>query len=194
MHLDYDPHTMDKNHYSCISKYIQQVYDGIYVIYLYIQVYAKNIPNRLLNEIFLYVLENLHTSQSQCALQFTSADPAFVKEMVERVYPAILATATAPEMPVTRAFSRQLIAYIRVAAFLPVGLLDETADQAFQGLHDPQDPRMVPALWIPSPFRHGRLLPRRGGRRGDDDRPSRRGAGGVGRRRELVRAPRGRRQ
>jgi hypothetical protein len=48
-------------------------------------VYSKE--NRLLNELFLYVLEDLHTSQSLGALQFTSADPAFVKETVERVYP-----------------------------------------------------------------------------------------------------------
>jgi hypothetical protein len=71
----------------------------------------------LLNEFFLYVLEDLHTSQGLAALQFTSTDPAFVKETVERVYSAIPATATAPEMPATRAFSRQLVAYI--AAFLP---------------------------------------------------------------------------
>ena len=51
------------------------------------------------------------------ALQFTSVDPAFVKKTVERVYPLIPATATSPEMPETRAFSRQLVAYI--AAFLP---------------------------------------------------------------------------
>jgi hypothetical protein len=73
--------------------------------------------NRLLNEFFLYVLEDLHTSQSLGALKFTSADPVFVKETVEGVYSLISATATAPEMPATRAFSRQLFAYI--AAFLP---------------------------------------------------------------------------
>ena len=107
----------------------------------------------MLNEFFLYVLEDLHTSQGLAALQFTSADPAFVKETVERVYPAIPATATAPEMPATRAFSRQLIAYI--AAFLPtapyfksndgristvcddqysstLATLEETADEAFK--------------------------------------------------------------
>ncbi len=54
---------------------------------------------------------------SLSALKFTSANPAFVKETVERVYPLIPATATAPEMPATRSFSRQLVAYI--AAFLP---------------------------------------------------------------------------
>ncbi len=41
----------------------------------------------MLNEFFLYVLEDLHTSKSLSALQFTSAEPAFVKETVERVYP-----------------------------------------------------------------------------------------------------------
>jgi hypothetical protein len=43
----------------------------------------------LLNEFFLYALEDLHTSQSLGALRFTSADPAFVKETVKRhcVYP-----------------------------------------------------------------------------------------------------------
>jgi hypothetical protein len=40
-----------------------------------------------LNEFFLYVLEDLHTSQSLGALQFTSADPVCVMETVERVYP-----------------------------------------------------------------------------------------------------------
>jgi hypothetical protein len=44
----------------------------------------------LLNEFILYVLEDLHSSQSLGALKFTSADgaadPAFVKETVERVY------------------------------------------------------------------------------------------------------------
>ncbi len=71
----------------------------------------------MLNEFFLYVLEDLYTIQGLGALKFTSADPAFVKETVERVYPLIPATATAPEMPATRAFARQLVAYI--AAFLP---------------------------------------------------------------------------
>ncbi len=51
--------------------------------------------NKLLNEFFLYVLEDLHTTQGLGALKFTSADPAFVKETVERVYPLIPATPTA---------------------------------------------------------------------------------------------------
>jgi hypothetical protein len=73
--------------------------------------------NRLFNEFFLYVLEDLHTSQGLSALKFTSDDPSFVKETVERIYPLIPATPTAPQMLATRAFSRQLVAYI--AAFLP---------------------------------------------------------------------------
>jgi hypothetical protein len=109
--------------------------------------------NRLLNEFFLYVLEDLHTTQGLGALQFTSADPAIVMETVKRVYPLIPATATAPETRATRAFSRQLVAYIE--AFLPaapyfksndgristvcddqysstLAMLEETADEAFK--------------------------------------------------------------
>ena len=101
-------------------------------------------------------------------------------------------------MPATRAFSRQLLTYI--AAFLPTApyfksndgristvcddqysstfaTLEETADEAFQGLIDQQDSRMVPTLGH-SPFQRGprrrRGRPRcrgrrrrRGGRRGD---------------------------
>ena len=74
--------------------------------------------NRFLNEFFLYVLEDVHTCQSLGALQFTSDDPTFVKQMTESFYRLIPATATAPEIPPTRAFSRQLIAYL--AGFLPV--------------------------------------------------------------------------
>ena len=122
--------------------------------------YAKGLPlfvsikqNRLLNEFFLYVLEDLHTCQGLGALKFTSADPEFVKETVEHVYPAIPATATAQAMAETRAFSRPLIAYL--AAFLPtspyyksndsriaavcddqysatLAMLEETADEAFK--------------------------------------------------------------
>ncbi len=82
--------------------------------------------NRLLNEFFLYVLEDLYTSQSLGALKFTSADPSFVNETVERVYPVIPATATAPEMPATRAFSRQL-------AMLRAAMLEETAPPRSHG-------------------------------------------------------------
>ncbi len=99
------------------------------------------------------MLKDPHTTQSLGALQFTSAGPAFVKETVERVYPLIPATATAPEMPAIRAFSRQLFAYI--LAFLTtapyfksndgrifavcddqhsstLAILKETADEAFK--------------------------------------------------------------
>ena len=64
------------------------------------------------------MLEELHSCQSLCSLQFTSDDPDFVKLIVECVNPLIPSTTTAPDMPPTRAFSRQLIAYI--AVFLPV--------------------------------------------------------------------------
>jgi hypothetical protein len=59
----------------------------------------------------------LNSNQSLGVLKFTSADPAFVKETIKCVYLLIPETATAPEMPATRAFSRQRVAYI--AAFLP---------------------------------------------------------------------------
>ena len=52
--------------------------------------------NRLLNEFFLYVLEDLHTCQSLGALQFTSDDPTFVKEKIESFYRLIPATAKSP--------------------------------------------------------------------------------------------------
>ena len=122
--------------------------------------YDKDLPlfvaikeNRLLNEFFLYVLEDLHTGQGLGALKFTSDDPDFVQETVEHVYPMIAATPTAPAMPATRAFSRQLVSYI--AAFLPtapyfrapdsriaavcddqysatLAILEETADKTFE--------------------------------------------------------------
>ncbi len=38
--------------------------------------------NTLLNEFFLYALEDLHTCQSLGALQFTSDDPTFVQEKI----------------------------------------------------------------------------------------------------------------
>jgi hypothetical protein len=92
--------------------------------------------NRLLNEFFLYVLEDLHTCQSLGALQFTSDDPTVVKNMVEGVYPAIPATSTAPEMPPIRIFSRQLVAYI--AVFLPVAPYFRANDGRISGVCDQQ--------------------------------------------------------
>jgi hypothetical protein len=92
--------------------------------------------NRFLNEFFLYVLEDLHTCQSLCALQFTSDDPTFVKHIVEGFYPLIPSTATAPEMPPTRAFSRQLVAYI--AVFLPVATYFRANDGRISGVCDDQ--------------------------------------------------------
>ena len=96
--------------------------------------FVSSKENRLLNEFFLYVLEDLHRQQGLGALEFTSADPAFVKETVERVYPLIPATATSPEMPETRAFSRQLVAY--TAAFLPVAPYFQATDARIAGVCD----------------------------------------------------------
>ena len=105
--------------------------------------YANGLPlfvvikeNRLLNEFFLYVLEDLHTRQGLGALQFTSDDPEFVKETVERVYPLISTTPTAPQMPATRAFSRQLVAYI--AAFLPTAQNFKSSDSRISAVCDDQ--------------------------------------------------------
>jgi hypothetical protein len=92
--------------------------------------------NTLLNEFFLYVLEDLHTCQSLGALQFTSDDPTFVQEKIESFYRLIPATATAPEMPPTRAFSRQLIAYL--AGFLPVAPYFRANDGRISGVCDEQ--------------------------------------------------------
>ncbi len=87
----------------------------------------------MLNEFFLYVLEDFHTGQSLGALKFTSDDPKFVKEAVKIVYLAIPAT---PRTPETRAFSRELIAYI--AAFLPVATYYKAVDNRTGGLCDDQ--------------------------------------------------------
>ena len=92
--------------------------------------------NRFLNEFFMYVLEDLHTCQSLGALQFTSDDPTFVKQMIESFYSLIPPTATAPEMPPTRAFSRQLIAYL--AVFLPVAPYFRANDGRISGVCDDQ--------------------------------------------------------
>jgi hypothetical protein len=107
--------------------------------------YNKDLPlfvaikeNRLLNEFFQYVLEDLHTSQGLSALKFTtgSDDPEFVKETVERVYPLIPATPTTPQMPATRAFSRQLVAYI--AAFLSTAPYFKSSDSRISAVCDDQ--------------------------------------------------------
>jgi len=92
--------------------------------------------NTLLNEFFLYVLEDVHTCQSLGALQFTSDDPTFVQEKIESFYRLIPATASAPEMPPTRAFSRQLIAYL--AGFLPVAPYYRANDGRISGVCDDQ--------------------------------------------------------
>ena len=74
--------------------------------------YALSGDNRLLNEFFLYVLDDFHTGKGLANLEITSGEPEFVKEMIERVYTAIPATPTCGEIPATMAFSRQLVAYI----------------------------------------------------------------------------------
>jgi hypothetical protein len=105
--------------------------------------YDKDLPlfvaikeNRLLNEFFLFVLEDLHTSQGLGALKFTSDDPEFVKDTVEHVYAAIPATPTAPLIPPTRAFSWQLVAYI--AAFLPTAPYFKSSDSRISAVCDDQ--------------------------------------------------------
>ena len=98
--------------------------------------FAASAENRLLNEFFLYVLQDLHTAQGLSSLQFTSDEPHFVKEIVERVYLAIPATPTASELPATRAFSRQLVAYL--AAFLRVAPFFKNNDTRIAGICDDQ--------------------------------------------------------
>ncbi len=105
--------------------------------------------NRFLNQFFLYVLEDLHTCQSLGALQFTSDDPTFVKPMVEDVYRLISSTATAPEMPPTRAFSRQLIAYL--AVFLPVAPYFRANDGRISTAPVPSDDEEGAELRVISP-------------------------------------------
>ncbi len=82
------------------------------------------------------MLEDFHTGQSLAALKFTSDDPKFVKEAVEQVYLAIPATSTTQGLPATRAFSRELVAYI--AAFLPVATYYKAHDNRTVGLGDDQ--------------------------------------------------------
>jgi hypothetical protein len=52
--------------------------------------------NRLLNEFF--VLQNVHEWQGLGALHFSSDEPQFVKELIERVYRAIPSTPNAPAL------------------------------------------------------------------------------------------------
>lgn len=98
--------------------------------------FAAATDNRLLNDFFLYVLEDFYTCQSLDRLQFTSAEPEFVQEIAERLYPAIPATATCEGIPETRAFSRQLIAYI--AAQLPAAPFYRANDRRVTGICDDQ--------------------------------------------------------
>ena len=91
--------------------------------------YAPSGENKLLNEFFLYVLEDCHTCQGLANLEITSGEPEFVKEMIKRVYTAIPATPTCGEIPATMAFSRQLVAYI--AGFLPVAMYFRNSDTRY---------------------------------------------------------------
>ncbi len=70
------------------------------------------------------------------ALQFTSDEPHFVKELIERVYPEIPSTPYAPALPETRDFSRPLIAYM--AAYLPVAPFFRATDTRVTGVCDDQ--------------------------------------------------------
>ena len=100
--------------------------------------FLASMENRFLNKFFLYLLEDLHTCQSLGALQFTSDYPEFLRRAVKRVYNLIPATATAPEMPETRAFSRQLVAYLAAFKFLPVAPYYRAADVRISGVCDEQ--------------------------------------------------------
>jgi hypothetical protein len=52
------------------------------------QLFVASAKMRMLNNCFLYVMQEMHKWQGLQNLQFTSADQDFVQEMVERVYPA----------------------------------------------------------------------------------------------------------
>jgi hypothetical protein len=90
----------------------------------------------LLNEFYLHVMTEMHKWQGLSNLEITSADPDFVKEMVERVYPEIHATPTAEALPETRVFSRELVAY--AAALLPVAPYFKAGDSRIAGISDNQ--------------------------------------------------------
>ncbi len=92
--------------------------------------------NTLLNEFFLLVLQDVHEWQSLRTLQFTSDEPQFVKELIERVYPAIPSTPNTPSLPETTVFSRPLIAYM--AAYLPVAPFFRASDTRVTGVCDDQ--------------------------------------------------------
>ncbi len=90
----------------------------------------------MLDEFFLLVLQDVHEWQSLGTLQFTSDEPQFVKELIERVYPAIPSTPNAPSLPENRVFSRPLIAYM--AAYLPVAPFSRASDTRVTGVCDDQ--------------------------------------------------------
>ncbi len=90
----------------------------------------------MLNEFYLYVMTEIHKWQGLTNLEITSADPDFVKEMVERVYQEIHATPNAEALPETRFFSWQLVAY--AAAMLPVAPYLKAGDSRIAGICDNQ--------------------------------------------------------
>jgi hypothetical protein len=94
--------------------------------------FAAATDNRLLNEFFLLVLQDVHEWQSLGAHPFTSNEPHFVKELIERVYPAIPSTPNAPALPETRVFSRPLIAYM--ASCLPEAPFFRASDKRVTGV------------------------------------------------------------
>ncbi len=98
--------------------------------------FAAATDNRLLNEFFLLVLQDVHEWQSLSALQFTSDEPQFVKELIERVYPALPTTPNTSALPETTVFSRPLIAFM--AAFLPVAPFFRASGTRVTGVCDDQ--------------------------------------------------------
>jgi hypothetical protein len=102
--------------------------------------FVSSKENQLLNEFWLYVLEDLHTNQSLGTLKFTSADPAFVKETVERVRPPCLPFDPRNGNRPRDASDKGLLAAARNAASCNAGgdrsstlaMLEETADEAFK--------------------------------------------------------------
>jgi hypothetical protein len=82
------------------------------------------------------VLEEFYTCQSLDILQFINAEAEFVEEIAKHLYPAIPATATTEEIPETRVFSRQLVAYI--APLLPSAPFCRASDSRIAGICDEQ--------------------------------------------------------
>jgi hypothetical protein len=79
----------------------------------------------------------VHEWQSLGTLQFTSDEPQFVKELIERVYTAIPSTPNSPALPETRVFSRPLIAAY-MAVYLPVAPFFRASDTRVTSVCDNQ--------------------------------------------------------